>query len=202
MLTPTYPFARTPAAGRREQGIAILVALIMLVALTLAGVALVRSISTTNVIAGNMAFQQAATNSADAGIESAISWLEANNTGANLHTDNYANGYVASRQDPGSAQSWDSFWTSLVSAGEIKTMTEDAAGNTVSYVIHRLCNAVGDPTSGIDCNVAPSTVGTAGNSKGAGVIALLYNSQVYYRITVRVAGPRNTTSFVQSVVAI
>jgi hypothetical protein len=33
------------------------------------------------------------------------------------------------------------------------------------------------------------------------VVGLATPSQRYYRITVRVAGPRNTVSFVQSVVA-
>jgi type IV pilus assembly protein PilX len=186
----------------RQEGVAVLVALIMLVALTLAGITLVRSISTTNIIAGNMAFQQAATNSADAGIENAITWLEANNTATGLHANSPTNGYIASRQDPSTGQSWESFWSALAAAGRTKAPTTDASENSVAYVIHRLCNGAGDPTSGINCNIAPTAVGTAGNSKGAGVIALLYNSQVYYRITVRVTGPRNTLSFVQAVVAL
>jgi Tfp pilus assembly protein PilX len=40
-----------------QQGVVLLMALIMLVALTLAGIALVRSVDTTNLIAGNLAFK-------------------------------------------------------------------------------------------------------------------------------------------------
>jgi hypothetical protein len=49
----------------------------------------------------------------------------------------------------------------------------------------------------------PQTTGTtAGSSKGSGVVALLYNSQIYYRITTRIAGPRNTVSYVQTIVSL
>lgn len=198
----------TPSRQRRPQharqhGVALVVALVMLVALTLASTLLVRSISTTGLIAGNMAFQQAAVNSADVGVQTAINWLQTNNVNDNLFENKLDNGYVSYRQDPATNQSWDDFWTnSLVLAGQVKTLPVDASGNTVAYVIHRLCNLHGDPTSGVDCNTAPASVGRSGNSKGAGVIELLYNSQVYYRITTRVTGPRGTLSYVQTVIAL
>jgi len=136
-------------------------------------------------------------------VQTAINWLEANNVNNNLFEDKLANGYVSYRQDPATNQSWDDFWTnSLAQAGQVRTLPVDASGNTVAYVIHRLCNTHGDPTSGVDCNVAPAAIGRSGNSKGAGVIELLYNSQVYYRITTRVTGPRGTLSYVQTVVAL
>ena len=192
----------TPRVG--QSGIVLMFALIMLVALTLAGIALVRSVDTTNVIAGNLAFQQTATHSGDTGTESAVTWIETNNVGTTLHAHIYAQGYAATRQDPVPGQSWDAFWTSvLVPAGQVVSLPTNASGDTVSYAIQRLCNAVGDPVStGVDCAVPP-TAGTSGSSsKGAGVVALLYNSQIYYRITSRIAGPRNTVSYVQTIVAL
>ena len=56
----------------RQGGVVLVVALIILVALMLGGIALVRSVGTTNIIAGNLAFQQAATQSGEAGTEAAI----------------------------------------------------------------------------------------------------------------------------------
>ena len=41
-------------------------------------------------------------------------------------------------------------------------------------------------------------VGSDGGSRGSGVVALAQPTQRYYRITVRVDGPRNAVSFVQS----
>lgn len=191
------------ASGRKQQGVVLFITLIILVAMTLAGMAMVRSVFTTNLIAGNLALQQAATNAGDAGTESAIAWLEANSTGTNLHNSIYASGYAALRQDPVVGQSWDQFWnTVLKPAGQIVDLPADAADNQVSYTIQRLCNALGDPTTGIDCAQPQTNSSITSGSKGAGAIALQYNGQVYYRITSRITGPRNTVSYVQTIVSL
>lgn len=205
MLTrPATP--RVRGAPRRKQGgVVLMMALIVLVAMTLAGIALVRSVDTSVVIAGNLAFKQAATNSGDIGVEAAVAWLEANNSGTNLHANAYAQGYAASRQNPSSGQSWDAFWTAvLVPTGQVVTLPQDATtGNTVAYAIQRLCNQAGDPTApATGCSVSQSSSTTASSSKTAGTVALLYSSQIYYRITSRIAGPRNTVSYVQAIVAL
>lgn len=189
---------------RRQSGVVMVIALIVLVAMTLAGIALVRSVDTGSIVAGNLAFQQSATHSGDTGIEQAVTWLTNNNAGTTLHQNIYSSGYAAVRTDPG-ARSWDNFWTAvLVPAGQVVTLpTDTATGNTVSYTIQRLCNSAGDPAAvGVDCAAAQSAGSTSGSSKGAGFIALQYNSQVYYRITSRVVGPRNTVSYVQAIVAL
>ena len=202
----------TPASGLRQKGVVLMVALIVLVALTLAGIALMRSVDTSTMIAGNLAFQQAATNSGDTGIEYAVSWLETNNSGSTLHGNIYAQGYAASRQDPVAGQSWDAFWTSVLAAnGQTLQIPSSAAatanattGNTVSFTIQRLCNAVGDPVStSVDCAVPQSAANAAtSSSKGAGFIQLQVSTAIYYRITSRIVGPRNTVSYVQAIVAL
>src|SRR5690606_20684606 len=134
-----------PQPRAAQRGIVLIVALIVLVAMSLASVGLIRSGLTSNRIAGNLAFQQAATQSAEVGIETAIAWLETNNTGTTLHSHididaSQPVGYFAARQDPAAGQSWDAFWdTVLVPTGRVNTLAADAAGNTVSYVIQRLC---------------------------------------------------------------
>jgi Tfp pilus assembly protein PilX len=186
-----------------QRGISLMMSMIVLVALSLAGIALMRSVDTSTVIAGNLAFQQSATMSGDVGTETAIAWLESNNSGTTLQQSIFAQGYAASRQDPGSTQSWDAFWTSVLSGQSVTLTTDTTTGNTVSYAIQRLCNAAGDPVSpSVDCAVPQTSGTTAGSSKGSGVVALLYNSQIYYRITTRIAGPRNTVSYVQTIVSL
>lgn len=194
---------RTFLSGRRAQsGVVLMVALIVLVAMTLAGLALVRSMDTSNLIAGNMAFQQSAVHSGDAGTEVAIGWLEANNSGSTLWNNNTPMGYFATRQDPAAGQSWDAFWTTVLVPAGVRTLTADATGNTVSYAIHRLCIQALDPaTPTAGCAVSQNDVTSTSSSKGAGIIALQYNSQVYYRITSRIVGPRNTVSLIQAIVA-
>jgi Tfp pilus assembly protein PilX len=78
-----------------ERGVVLLVALIILVALTLAGVALIRSVDTANIIAGNLSFRESAVHAGERSTQTAINWLELNNTTGNitLHSNNAANGY-------------------------------------------------------------------------------------------------------------
>ena len=173
----------------------------MLVAMTLAGVSLVRSVDTSNLIAGNLAFKQSTLNAADFGADAAITWLNANNTGTTLQSNVAANAYFASRgADLTTGATWNDYWdgvkSSSTSLGEV-----DNSGNTVSYVIHRLCNAGGPPTAtGTGCSV-PQGGGTgAGSSKSAGFQQLTVSTQSYYRITTRVEGPRNTISYTQTVI--
>jgi len=204
MLTCNTSGSARGHSAARQRGAVLLVALIVLVIMTLAGIALMRSVSTSSVIAGNLAFQQAATHSADVGVESAVAFLEGS-TAAALRTSVLSGGgvrYLAYRQDPAAGQSWDDFWTNSIPASAKNTMAADAAGNTVSFVIHRLCNAEGVPITVAACSTSPVDTGSAGNSKGGGVTALLAPPQIYYRITTRVSGPRNTLSYVQVVVAL
>lgn len=194
---------RSPS-GQRQAGIVLFIALIVLVLMTLAGIALMRSTMTGNLIAGNLAFKQSAINSSDFGVESAVAWLEANNSGTNLFTGKAASGYNALRADPAANQSWDAFWNDSINKGAnppVVTLATDGAGNTVSYTIHRLCNSEGDPLGGNGCDVSPINVSSTTSSKGSGVVGLQVASQVYYRITVRTQGPRNTVSYTQAVVA-
>ena len=202
MLTRPYA-AVAGKPPQRQGGVVLMIALIVLVALTLAGIALVRSVDTSNIIAGNLAFQQSATNAADTATETGIAWLETRNTGGTLFVSDTANGYAALRADPAIGQSWDAFWNNTLT-GQMATMAADpVTGNTVAYAIQRLCVTVGDPTvPGTGCSV-PSAISsaTATSSQDAGNVALLYSSQRYYRITSRIAGPRNTVSYVQTIVS-
>jgi len=186
----------------RQHGVVMLVALIVLVLMTLAGIALMRSVSTSGVIAGNLAFQQSATHSSDVGVATAVSFLQGASATALQTSVLSGTGvrYLAYRQDPSSGQSWDNFWTNNIPSAAVNTLAADAAGNTVSYVIHRLCNGEGAPFTVVACSNSPVT-STSGNSQRGGQTPGFTNSQVYYRITARVLGPRNTLSYVQAIVA-
>lgn len=196
-------------ALRRQRGVVLMMALIALVAMTLAGIAMVRSVDTSTAIAGNLAFKQSATISGDAGVEAAIAWLNAN--GGSLEQNNANNGYYATSQDslditgnktPNDAAD-DLDWAS---ATTVRTLAKDAAGNEVAYVIHRMCNDVG-PLNGATCATEQST--QAGSSQGSGRQMQTYQpgswssvaNRGYYRISTRITGPRKTTSYVQAIVS-
>jgi type IV pilus assembly protein PilX len=192
---------------RAQRGAVLFIALIVLVAMSLAGLAMMRGVDTGAMIANNLAFKEGATMAADTGVEAARTWL-LNNPGATLYNNQpgvtNGAGYFATWQEgldfiKGDADATNDFdWT----ANSVALAT-DAAGNQANYVIHRMCDATGDPAS-INCiRVSSSTGSTSSSSKGAaafGTYAISSPSQAFFRITVRVIGPRNTVSYVQAVV--
>ncbi len=197
-----------------EQGVILPVTLIVLVAMTLAGIALLRSVDTSAVIAGNLAFKQSATASGDAGVEAAIAWLIQTAPTGSLDQDMPASGYYATRQDaldltgnkrlPEATGDDDLDWNN----GNLVTKLQaDAAGNEVAYVIHRMCASAG-PLDARTCSTQQMfKKGQDEGSQGAmeGYRPPKFDSsatRAFYRITARVTGPRNTTSYVQAVVSI
>jgi len=200
---------RRASAARRQGGVVMLVALIVLVVMTLAGIALMRSMDTSSMIAGNMAFKQAATQSADTGVESAVAWLEQSNAANGLQQNIVAAGYSASTGSNASYPLGNVFWDTAAPAGVCNlnklgqgctpTAEANANGNQVSYMIQRLCPATGPIDS--HCAAVAGTVVAGGQNEGAGEETLSgTSSMAYYRITVRVVGPRNSVSYVQSIV--
>jgi type IV pilus assembly protein PilX len=207
MLKSNSSAVRMRPMPRRQTGVVLIIALIVLVAMTLTAVSLVRSVDTNNVIAGNLAFQQAALHSADRGIEAALGWLkDCNITHANcqrdsLGQDDSTNGYTAAGNNsiPNTNESWDAYWWRALKNHAVE-MAEDGAKNRVFYVIDRLCNSPG-PSDNTICTSSPVVSTVDDNDHNPGLPWLKAGSGVYYRITVRVAGPRNTASYVQAVVS-
>lgn len=194
---------RSPPPARLQEGVVLIIALIVLVAMTLGGLALIRSTDLANIIAGNLAFRQAATHSGDQGIEAAFSWLQANPS--LLNNDSAIDGYSANgnnaTRSPATGITWEAYWNTLPAA-RIRTLPTDGAGNTVSYIIDRLCANAGSPTGGANCSSSPAGSVAGGQNEEGGEKPINTPSGIYYRITVRIAGPRNTTSFVQAMVTL
>jgi type IV pilus assembly protein PilX len=199
----------TRLAVRRERGAIFFVALIVLVAMSLAGIALMRSVDTNVLIAGNLAFRQGATAGGDWGVEDARTWIGANAAILNSDTPPGASFYWANWQqnldlignnpDP-LVQDYD--WNST----DPRDLGFDSAGNQVKYVIHRLCDTAGAPNV-VQC-VKSSLSGAGGGVPCAGCSNQVQplgggnvapGTAVLYRVTVRIAGPRNTVSFLQAV---
>lgn len=190
----------------KQRGVILLLVLIVLVVMMVSSLALVRSVDTGNLIAGNLSFRQGAVQGVEPGIETARAWLAANKT--SLNGSSVGNGYYAldqlvdytgnSNYTNRAEIDWDGSSTAPVKA---RVIPEDArTKNTVAYVIHRLCSQVGginDP--GQSC--AASTGSAVGSTQGAADYAnrpLSTKQNIYYRVTLRVAGPKNTFSFVQA----
>lgn len=183
-------------ALRRQEGVVLFVALIVLIIMTLAGLALLRQMGAGTSIAGNVAFKENATSVADRGTEFANAWLVANY--AITASDSIANGYLSSwgsGVDP-VAFDWD---------GQAKTLTDDQTqtGNTTRFIIHRLCETPNMSALDPAQRCSDSTVLNAGESRsGASYPGVLpgTTTKPFFRITTRVDGPRNTVSYTQVLV--
>jgi len=189
-----YPNVRPSA--RAQRGVVLLISLIVLVAMTLAGVAMVRSMDTTLGIAGNMAFKQATIQGSDIGTTAAYTWLGANSAGATLQNSDSNNGYFATR--PASEPDWfnEASWGN---AYKINNLTPDAAGNRVRYIVHRMCTTAGAYNAvGNECALYyPTSGASSGGSMAVGSTQFEGIPQLFYRVTTRVDGPRNTISIIQ-----
>ena len=212
---------------RRQRGVALFFALISMVTIMLAAVMLVRSVDTATLIAGNLAFQQSATRSADGGTEAAIAWLNTTQSANSLknvlidpthafNQDNAGAGYYASLDpsicftgtctgtpppNPTNATSYSNFdWATA------PTIAADASGNTVQYVIQRMCRVSGVAVSTTQCMFSAATVDNNKQNillpqevcSGPGCPAAGQTPQI--RITSRVTGPKNTLSYIQAFV--
>ncbi len=198
---------KLPAIASRpaQRGVILFIALIVLVAMSLAGIALMRSVDTNVMIAGNLAFRQGATLAADRAFEDpdqtkgAIAWLR-NPANAPMLPGNIIAPppyYRANWQAALNLLS-ETFWLES-NATAWKDLGIDSNGNRVRYVIHRMCESTGPQLNANCVRVASATA--PASTKGAvgyGQQALQGATSTYYRVTVRIDGPRNTVSYVQA----
>src|SRR2546423_4728532 len=82
---------------RRQRGVTLFIALIVVVAMTMAAVAMMRSVDTATVVAGNIGFRQSAVNAADQGVQAAYAWIGANVGGGGINNDSPAGGLFSER---------------------------------------------------------------------------------------------------------
>lgn len=191
---------RAAVSAHRQRGIVMWVALVVLIVMSLAGIAMLRQMGSGISVAGNVAFKQNATSTADVGIEAARQWYLT--TGLDLNINQPLQGYYAT---------WSGTWGSTVDptqfdwrASNSVTVTAGAGaadiggGNTSQYIIQRLCRDTGSvqaPTQ-VCSDLEDDTTrdkGSFDDSKAP----LSPSLKPYYRVTSRVLGPRNTVSFTQ-----
>ncbi len=220
-MTNCYAIRTTPTL--RQRGVSLVFALIALVVISLAAVALVRSVDTSSLVIGNLGFKQDATSAASQAAESAVAYLNAN-VGATLNTDQAGAGYYASSRDTldmtgqGSTSNTRAVvdWTgtgncALYAAGSFGNCVSPSAeislnggANTARFIITRLCVSEGAPAA-IDCAVPTGSALTGGGNKAAQSYkdgkaqTVVVNSQ-YYRIVVRATSARGTVSFTETMV--
>ncbi len=190
---------------QRQRGVVMFIALIVMVALSLAAIALVRSVETTNAVVGNLSFRMASILPGNFAVEKAAAALFQNSDIAALvriadkTNDFLAENYFATRQADDSRGVPNQLLkkTAFDGAGLTK-YTDDATKTEIRYVIERMCTP-GLPGGSLpieaNCDLLPSQL-PPGMTAGKGAIPL--PREPYYRVTIRVDGPQNTASFLQA----
>lgn len=217
-----------------QRGVVLLITLIILVAMTLAGIGMMRSVDTGSMIAGNLAFRQATMHASDAGTSAGFNALMsvANSgngsdkpildfnsgqpcpggataalcSGGNINIPGYSSTpLLACEVTRTCLLATDYTWWSVAANwnGAPTVTVNDANGNpiaTVSYLIHRMCQAPGLGPSAPGQLCQTFTQPETGCSKTQ--VLPCTSTSIFYRVTSRSVGSRNTITYAQTLTLI
>jgi Tfp pilus assembly protein PilX len=220
-----YGFApvssRSPVRhGIKQRGVVLFFTLIALLVMSLAAVALIRSVDTSALISGNLAYKQAVIASSDRGIAAAMGQLAAMRDASTVDIDQDAShplnqtnlaanhGYYSSFNSGlniTDKATWDDITNGSVTVADASGNTVDESGNTVYYIIQRMCRTPDVSKLEADCLVGPKPdAGDPTAVKAAPEVCVgncgSKGRAAQTRITVRTIGPRNSISYVQGFV--
>ena len=176
-----------------------------MVALMLAGIALIRSTDTATVVSGNLVLEQAAMSAADRSIEYSVHALFDTTLISDRTNNNLTQNYYASvgRNPDGSIPEipkalQEPFTAAVFTSAGLKDdlINIDAAGNKSYFVIERMCLESGLPV-GNNCNLSSAAFGADPGTQH--FIGLIRPGDAFYRVTIRTEGPRNTVSYAQAI---
>jgi hypothetical protein len=193
-----------PTLRRRAAGLALPVVLIILAVMLVSSIYLMKSIHSTTLTTGNLAYDATLSQSVDLGLHTGFDWLKATaaTSKTTLDTDSAANGYVA-LLDTTQTPRDDEFWE-----GSKTIAAPDGSGN-IEYVIHRLCLArkpAGDAKNQcVQTAANTALLGTAvglGTSLASDSPSYAGSPQVHYVITARLRGAKGASVTNQMIVLI
>jgi len=186
-------------APKHVRGVALLMSLIALIAMSLTAMALLRSVDTGNVIAGNLAFRQSAVQAVDLGMEAAFTAVQSAASLAALNANASDKTYYATMfaQEPSELTTTTTpavDWRNLAVA-----TTANGGAYEIRYVVDRLCSttAVTEETAPDLCYVTKKSPKCDSHDPNK-MEECSIPQGIYYRATIRVSGPRNTVGWAQS----
>ena len=194
---------RRPRNRRDQRGVVLFVALIVMVALSIAGIALIRAVDSGVSVAANLGFRQASIAPTTWAVENAVAAMFDKKTIADLTKSKLTENYYAFRfeiKNGGKTEDvmgvpYDLQGTTPSNYPVTFVKENDPAGNTIRYVIERMCLDEG-PATAANCDMSPPK-----KSEATTAMELVKPDpprQPFYRLTVRVDGPNNTTTFAQA----
>lgn len=171
----------------KQQGSTLFMVLFVLTSLLIVSLALLRSTSTTTLMAGNIAFKQASSVAAGIGINNSIIALQnVINREASVPDVYFATVQPTDQYGLPTTVIW----------SQVPSQLSDKY--KIQQVIERLCvgpTPVADPDQ--QCSYIENTESSSSKLGSTQFSSKLY----YYRVTVMVTGPKNTNSFIQAIVS-
>lgn len=177
----------------------LLVVLVVLALLLLAGAGAMRAVDTGNVISGNFAFQQAATQAADRALSDAMNTAAAAVAGGGGNVA-VSNRYYTTRQTLVDSRGFPSAvdWTAVTcvdpTGAVVSSCGTDNGDYRVQYVIERMCSADPDLADINDIRAKCEYEASAGALSPASIA-------LRYRVIMRVRGPRGTENWFEAMVS-
>jgi type IV pilus assembly protein PilX len=202
----------------RQRGVVMIVALVVLIALTIASVGLLRSVDSASTITGNLGLKKDLYRVSNLGLRRALFVLSGARAanGELQGTDDTTRSYYATASSlpvdargiplvlvnltppsqPGSSTNWPGELAVGV-ATDTGTGVTTSGGYLFRYVAERLCPSTGVADDALNpCRKAAG----AGAASGSGSFQpnIAGRGSVYIRLTLRVDGPKNSTSYFQA----
>ncbi len=210
---------------RLQHGVVLFFALLALAVMSIASVALIRGVDTNSLVTGNLVYRQSANTSTAIAFERVaqvmstiktvdshqdipdVAYYRSCNTFDTVPSNNTCRGEQLTNR-----QVWETrsrLVPTLSDGNDALTDGIDRFGNTITYVVERMCTyaatETGEETDGAHCMLADGAAEDNNSKGGVGAVAGLFlqgrpsaQAQPVYRITLRILGLKNTVSYVQS----
>lgn len=214
----------------KQQGVVLFFALLALAVMSIAAVALIRSVDTNALVSGNLVYRQSASMTANVVLEGITEYI-AKNVVLDVSTTHHPQlGYYAncSQFDTNpdaqvcdgkqlTTLTWDDTNSSLVpnqtdGNDEIRNGM-DRQGNQIRFVIERMCNfSNAEINAGTAATDASRCMMASSPNNGENCSHNINNMELFkrcvsssdsplYRVTLRIAGPKNTVTYLQSFIS-
>ena len=188
-------------SAARQQGVVLIFSLIVLLILAIGAVALMRSVDTSQVSAGNLAFHRDLVNQGEQAVATVMTEFKTNGpplggaTTASMQSANYsATTLPTNTQGVPLVLLDDAAFALIATAPDLVGRTSDVL---VRYVVDRLCTAT--PLTVIaTSNACVQSTGLPTGGTANRNTAVAPPSATVYRVSVRVTGPRLTQAFLQT----
>jgi type IV pilus assembly protein PilX len=217
LLFAHFRMHRRQSLPQRQRGVIMIVALVVLIALTIASIGLLRSVDTATTVTSNLGVKKDLYRVSNLGVQRALTLLSLIRTGNELpNSDTLGSSYYATAQlavddrgiplalvnapipsSPGVATGQWAGELALPVGVDSGAGVTQTGGYVFRYVAERLCPNPGPNEPAL--NPCRQATGLGSNTpSGSFQPAISQGGTIYVRLTLRVDGPKNSTSYFQA----